>query len=298
VHVQKVEPDRITVEILPDLRISVDGLPGDTGAPTSDDGALEGALAGTQRASDAALKAAAAVTRDLRNASGRARTGQIRELRKALVSAQTAASELAEATRKLSDGFDLDEQEHLASGAYTKELLAVAQARGVTIFEEEDRLLCYPSLLRILPGDAAVEIDKVRERRIRPSVLVDLLAATQQRAPRFKPEAFLDSLRAGYELVVAGEQKKPDGVVRLVDVWSVLTMLPGQRGQYTRQEFARDLYLLDQTGVISTARSPRELRWSASTGTKGAGVLVTVARSGQRQYYWGVSFTLGSEGAP
>jgi hypothetical protein len=147
-------------------------------------------------------------------------------------------------------------------------------------------------LLRLLPGEAAVEIDKVRERRVRPSVLVDRLARTQQRAPRFKAETFLDSLRAGYELLVSSGDKKPDGVVRLVDVWSVLTMLPGQRGQYSKQEFARDLYLLDQSGVTSTPRNPRELRWSASTGTKGAGVLVTVALSGQRQYYWGVSFTL------
>ena len=69
-------------------------------------------------------------------------------------------------------------------------------------------------------------------------------------------------------------------------------MLPGQRGQYSKQEFARDLYLLDQSGVTHTARSPRQLRWSASTGTKGAGVLVTVARGGQRQYYWGAFFTI------
>lgn len=290
----EAEPDRVIVESAPEIRSEEDGAGREAAAPAAD-GTLEGALARTQRAADAALKVAAGVARDLRNVSGRARTGQVRELRKALVSARTAAQDLAELTRTLAAGVDLDEQEHLASGAYTKELLAAAEARGVTIFEEEDRLLCYPSLLRILPGEVAVEIDKVRERRIRPSVLVDLLAATQQRAPRFKAESFLDSLRAGYELVAAGERKKPDGVVRLVDVWSVLTMLPGQRGQYTKQEFARDLYLLDQAGVTSTPRSPRELRWSASTGTKGAGVLVTVARSGQRQYYWAVSFTLDGE---
>ena len=69
-------------------------------------------------------------------------------------------------------------------------------------------------------------------------------------------------------------------------------MLPGQRGQYSKQEFARDLYLLDQSGLTSTPRSRRELRWSASTGTKGSGVLTTVARSGQRQQYWGISFTV------
>jgi hypothetical protein len=260
-------------------------------------GTLEETLAATERAVDSALKSAALVTRELRKALAGARSGQVRDARKALAAALAAADGLAAEARALHDGFDPNEQEYLATGGYTKELLAAAEAKGVAIFEEEDRLLCYPSLLRVLPGEAAVEIDKVRERRIRPSVLVDLLARTQQRAPRFKAEAFLDSLRAGYELVVASEGKKADGVVRLVDVWSVLTMLPGQRGQYSKQEFARDLYLLDQSGVTRTARSPRELRWSASTGTKGSGVLVTVARSGQRQYYWGVSFTVDGVGA-
>ncbi|HEY3611095.1 MAG TPA: hypothetical protein VGL06_26610 [Pseudonocardiaceae bacterium] len=254
-------------------------------------GTLEETLAATERAVDDALKTAAAVTRELRRALAGAKTGQIRDARKALSAARATARTLADQAQALHDGFDLDEQAYLASGAYTKELIGAAEARGVTMFEEDDRLLCYPSLLRVLPGDAAVEIDKVRQRRLRPSVLVDLLARTQERPPRFKAEPFLESLCAGYELVVAGGEKKTDGVVRLVDIWSVLTMLPGQRGQYSKQEFARDLYLLDQSGVVTTARNPRRLRWSASTGTKGAGVLVTVARSGQQQRYWGVSFS-------
>jgi hypothetical protein len=265
--------------------------PGSNDRAELDGGTLEVALATTERAAEGALKSAALATRELRTALTDARTGQIRGLRKALAAARVATEALAEQARTLEDSFDLDEQDYLASGGYTKELLAAAEAKGVKMFEEEDRLLCYPSLIRLLPGDAAVEIDKSRERRIRPSMLVDQLAKTQARAPRFKAEVFLDSLRAGYELVVLSEGKKPDGVVRLIDVWSVLTMLPGQRGQYSKQEFARDLYLLDQSHVVSTSRSGREMRWSASTGTKGAGVLVTVALSGQRQYYWGVSFT-------
>lgn len=272
---------------------------GDIGADESFDdgvGTLEETLAATERAVDSALRSAAAVTRELRKALAGTRSGKIRDARKALAGAHAVAASLVDETLALSEGFDPDEQAYLASGGYVKELLAAAQARGVAMFEEEDRLLCYPSLIRVLPGDAAVEIDRVRERRIRPSVLVDLLAATQDRAPRFKAEAFLDSLRTGYELVVASEGKKGDGVVRLVDIWSVLTMLPGQRSQYSKQEFARDLYLLDQSGVTRTARNSRELRWSASTGTKGSGVLVTVARSGQRQHYWGISFTIDGTG--
>jgi hypothetical protein len=271
-------------------------LAGDAATADGSVGTLEETLAATERAVDGALRSAVSVTRELRKALAGARSGQIRDARKALAGAQAAAAGLVKETRALSDGFDLDEQAYLASGGYVKELLAAAEIRGVRMFEEEDRLLCYPSLVRVIPAEAAVEIDRVRERRIRPSVLVDLLARTQDRAPRFKAETFLDSLRAGYELVVASEAKKADGVVRLVDIWSVLTMLPGQRGQYSKQEFARDLYLLDQSGVTRTARSPRELRWSASTGTKGSGVLVTVARSGQRQSYWGVSFTVDDNG--
>ncbi|HET8680446.1 MAG TPA: hypothetical protein VFM54_01015 [Micromonosporaceae bacterium] len=256
-------------------------------------GAFEAALAETERQVEAALRVANTVVREMKRARAAARTGQVRDLRKALAAAQSAAGGLAANTRELELTFD--EQAHLASGGYVKELLAEAEAQGVAIVEDDDQLLCYPSLLRLLPTDAAVEIDKVRERRLRPSVLVAALARAQERGPRFKAEQFLDSLRGGYELWVASEDKKADAVVRLIDIWGVLTMLPGQRTAYSKQEFARDLYLLDQSGVTSTGRSKRELRLSASTGTKGTGTLVTVSRTGQQQKYWGVWFTMPEE---
>ena len=90
--------------------------------------------------------------------------------------------------------------------------------------------------------------------------------------------------------MVAHAGKKPDAVVRLTDIWTVLTLLPGQAREYTRPEFARDLYLLDQSGVRAT-RDGRALRWHASSGTRTSGVLTTVARTGQQQRYWGVSFS-------
>jgi hypothetical protein len=264
---------------------------GDVDAPDSPE-SIETALMAAERALDDALRGANTAVRELKRAVGAARTGQIRDLRKALGAAQTAAEGLATDTRAVGDTFDFDERAYLASGGYVKELLAEAASRGLSIVEsDDDRLLCYPSLLRVLPGDAAIEIDKVRDRRLRPSVLVGALARAQERGVRFKAEQFLDSLRSAYELRVAADGTRPDAVTRLVDIWAVLTMMPGQRSQYSRQEFARDLYLLDQSGVTRTERSPRSLRWSASTGTKGSGVLTTVARNGQEQRYWGVSFT-------
>ncbi len=259
---------------------------------------LEAALTATERDTDAALKSAAALTKELRKARTSAKAGQARDLRRALQAASSLGEQLAQSVRELRKNFDFDEQEYLSCGSYAKELMAAAAAAGVAMFEEDERLLCYPSLVRVLPNEAAVEVDRVRERRLRPSVLVGLLSATQQKAPRFRPEPFLDSVRSAYELVVASESKQRDAVVRLTDVWSVLTMLPGQSREYTKQEFARDLYLLDQSGVTASSRSGRQLRWSASTGTKGAGVLSTVARSGQQQRYWGIAFTTESDQGP
>jgi hypothetical protein len=257
--------------------------------------AFEAALAATERGVDSALRSAGAATRELRKALVGARSGQVRDLRRALAAAESAANALVDEARAARAGFDFDEQSYLADGRYAKELLAMAATSGVTMFEEDERLLCYPSLVKVIPGDAAVEIDKTRERRLRPSVLVRLLGDRQGRAPRFKADAFLESLGSAYELVVTRDGKKADAVVRLIDLWAVLTMLPGQAREYTKQEFARDLYLLDQAGATRT-RAGRVLRWSASTGTKGTGVLTTVARGGQQQRYWGVSFSASEVG--
>ncbi len=251
---------------------------------------FESALDTTHASADAALKSAGTLTRELRKAKAAAAGGQVRELRRALDAAAGLAAELSGEVQRVREAYDIDETTYLASGDYAKELLATASDAGVAMFEEDERLLCYPSIVRVVPGDSVVEIDRRRERRLRPSVLVGLLATAQQKPPKFRAEQFLESLVTGYDLVVARTGKKPDAVARLVDIWSVLTLLPGQSKEYTRPEFARDLYLLDQRGTRQ-ARDGRMLRWHASSGTRTAGVLTTVARTGQQQRYWGVSFS-------
>jgi hypothetical protein len=256
-------------------------------------GGLESALAATEERVDAALKATAAVTRELKKAKTGAKGGQLRDLRRALAAAAVLAGDAARTTEGAGASFDFDEQEHLESGSYVQELLEVAAAQDVAMFEADERLLCYPSLIKVLPGEAAVEIDRRREKRLRPSVLLALLAAAQGRPPRFRPQPFLESLASGYDLVRSQKQHREGAVVRLVDVWGVLTLLPGQQRDYTRSEFARDLYLLDSSGVAAT-KSGRVLRWHASSGTRSSGTLTTVAQTGQQQLYWGISFTDGS----
>ncbi|MGH3303280.1 MAG: hypothetical protein ACRDOK_16680 [Streptosporangiaceae bacterium] len=255
---------------------------------------FEVALDLTQGRAEAALKSAGTVSRELRKASAAAANGQVRDLRRALDTAADLAAELRGSVQHTRDSFDFDETAYLASGEYAKELLAMAAERGVSLYEEDERLLCYPSIVRVIPADSVVEIDRKRERRLRPSILLGLLAAVQQRPGRFRADQLLESLAAGYDLVVARGRKKPDAVVPLVDIWHVLTLLPGQARDYTRQEFSRDLYLLDQSGAAKI-KDGRLLRWHASSGTRSSGVLTTVARSGQQQRYWAVSFATGAE---
>ncbi len=250
---------------------------------------LEAALAATAEQVDAAQRAASSVAKELKKAAAGATTGDVRELRRALAAAADGAAALVASAAQARDSYDFDETDHLASGRYTKELLSLAGDRGVTMYEEDDRLLCYPSLLRVLPSEAAIEVDRRKQRRLRPSVVVDALAKVQTRAPRFRAEPFLEGLARAYELLAQGHDK-PDPVLRLDAVWGVFTLLPGLAKDYTKPEFARDLYLLDQSRLART-RSGRTLRFHASSGTRGAGVLTTVAVTGQRQLYWGVSFT-------
>jgi hypothetical protein len=250
---------------------------------------LEAALAETEQLVEQAMKSAALAGRELKKAKAAAAAGSVRELRRALAAAVGVSNELIDAAERARDSYDLDETAHLSSGAYVKELLEAAAEQGLAMFEEDERLLCYPSLVRVVPGDAAIEIDRRRERGLRPSVVVRHLAAAQQRPVRARSEPFLESLVRAYELLAARESKS-DPVLRLDAVWGVLTLLPGQAKDYTKPEFARDLYLLDQSQVTVT-KSGRTLRWHASSGTRGAGVLTTVARTGQQQRYWGISFS-------
>jgi hypothetical protein len=255
---------------------------------SQDSTGLEGALGRVERDVEAGSKAVASLARELKRARAAAASGQVRELRRALDTVQAMAGDVAARVCAAATAYDVDEVDLLASGAYAKELLAAAEAADVAMFAEDDRLLCYPSIVRVLPGDLALEIDRRRARGIRPSVVVAQLAKAQRAGPRFKPAPFLASLVGAYDLVVAGQGKAPGAVVRLLDVYNALTLLPGQSRDYTRAEFARDLYLLDQSGETA-GPGGRRLRWAASSGTRQAGVLTTVAMSGQQQRYWGIA---------
>jgi hypothetical protein len=89
---------------------------------------------------------------------------------------------------------------------------------------------------------------------------------------------------------VGSKRLRPGAAAKLVDVHKVLTLLPGAARDYTRQEFARDIYLLDQAGIVTT-KDGRHMTRPASALTRGTGVITTVTRGGQTKVYAGLAFT-------
>jgi hypothetical protein len=247
---------------------------------------LEQALDLLERDADAALRALQAAAKEAKRLKAAAATGQVRDVHRAVEAVDRLAAAAASTAAELRSGWRFDVAGCFESGGYTKELLAAATAAGVQAVESDQRILCYPSVVQVSPGDATVVIDKRKERRVRPSVLASHLADLQQRPPKFKPETYLETLAAAYDLVAP----RPGATAKLASVYSVLTLLPGASRDYTKPEFARDLYLLDQSGVTTT-RNGRVMSLPASALTRGSGVLTTVTKAGQVKVYVGVAFT-------
>jgi hypothetical protein len=155
---------------------------------------LEQALGRTEAEADAALRAVNAATKTLKQVRSAAHVGNVRDLRATLATVGQTLESLEQRVEALRASWDFDEEEHLASGGYTREVLRTAERMGVRVFEQDERLYAYPSLVRVLPGERAVLIDKARERRLRPSVLVAHLRDLQRKPARFKSDAFLEAL--------------------------------------------------------------------------------------------------------
>ncbi len=253
---------------------------------------LEQALVDTEADALAALQAAGALMAPLRRFRAAAQVGDLQELRSSIDAAENAMSVLRQQLVEAKKGWSFNAQQYLSSGLYAKEVMSTAEKLGLSMFERDDRLYCYPALLRIVPNERAVAVDRKRERRIRPSVLVNLLKDLQGKPPRFRPEAFLTALFEAYSRIVAERgndllQLAP--VVPLIDIYSLLTLLPGQAREYSRQEFARDVYLLHRGGV-DTTKSGARVSFPISRGVRGK-TLTVIDETGEQRRYYGIRFT-------
>ena len=181
-------------------------------------------------------------------------------------------------------------------GEYGAELLDAAKDKGLKMYERDGNLIAYPSIVRILPGDRAVRVDRKKVSAIRPSELVDQLLKNQQKPLRVSP-TFLNALYKVYtELVSADGSGRLSGdrggrVVPLARVYGLLTALPGTSREYDRSAFARDIYTLDANGPKQTRRGAT-VDFPSSTGTRRrSDVFTFIGPDGNSVEYYGIRFT-------
>ena len=193
---------------------------------------------------------------------------------------------------------DEEEEQYLKSG-YTAELRRAASEQGLEIQERDGRLISHPSIVRILPGERAVRIDRKKIATIRPSHLAGILIENQMKPSRYRAEPFLQALHGVYLELVREEspdrlmKSGPGRVVTLNRIYKLFTSLPGSSRGYTPTDFARDLYLLDTSGLTSL-KSGATVSFPASTGTRSArGLFTFIGPDGRDVQYYGVRFTNG-----
>lgn len=255
---------------------------------------LESALARTEADADEALAATRRLQKLLMAIRKSARSGDLIGMRRRLGETEETMGEALVEITSLRDGWAFRREEaeeaYFSSGAYARELVGALRAERVDVHEQGDALACYPSLLRIVPRSRGVKVDRRTVRTARPSYLAAALGAAQRKGTGFKAEPFLETLLAAYRLLA-----REDGeMVRLVDVHRALTLLPAARAEYAQQDFARDVYLLDASGVSRTKDGSRARLSSGATASRRPSELLTVVtREGVERTYYGIELSTG-----
>ena len=252
---------------------------------------FERAFSDAERAADATARAATAVVATAKQVAKAARDGDISRLRKRTDQLTAAGNALRQEVENARSAwpFSPEEEEHYLRERYAAELVDLGKAHALSVHNQDQALVAFPSVIRVLPSERAVKINRTKITGLRPSRLVSLLKLAQSKKSRTNSQAFLDTLHAAYRLLIEGAPSgKP---VLLTRVYKALTLLPGASNEYSKDDFARDLLLLDRSG-LREAKVGAQVTFPASTGTKGSKeTFACVAPDGEVVTFYGIAFT-------
>lgn len=235
-------------------------------------------------------KLGAAALAAVRRARTVVKTGQVSEIPKALAVIGSRVSETVAPAEALPAQWNFDVAAYLADGRFLRDLKEAAAQEGLSIFEKDGRLYCFPLLLRIEPKELGVRIGRKLERRLNPTELVRLLFRAQKARQRFTEQQFLDLLYRCWRQIVgsAPPSSGPGPAVALTDIYEALTLFPGT--EYTASEFALDLLRLDGNPHLVT-KDGAHFELPASTLSKGRAKRITAYDAqGHEHAYVGIRF--------
>ena len=260
---------------------------------------FEQAFSDTESVAEVTAKSAtdlAKLAKQLQKAAKEGNIAAIKRIQDKLNDARMALGQ-AVANAVQSWPFQDDEEEQYLRDGYSAELRRAALEHGLEIYERDGGLICHPSIVRILPGERAVRIDRKQTSTIRPSHLLGLLHENQKKPGRYPVDRFLEALYKRYlditqedssSRLVKGVQER---VVPLDRIYKQFISLPGSGQDYTPMDFTRSLYQIEESGQTTT-KSGARVSFSASTGARSAkGLFTFVGPDGQDVQYYGVRFT-------
>ncbi|MFI5353928.1 MAG: hypothetical protein ACHQZS_13330 [Candidatus Binatales bacterium] len=138
----------------------------------------------------------------------------------------------------------------------------------------------------------AVRIGKKLERRLRPKVLANQLAAMQKRPQRISEQRFLDLLYRVYQYLAGPEWRRAESgsgpVIRLADIHGALTLLPNS--DYSIEEFGRDLLMLDRKPDLRTREGFRVTFPGSALARQKVQRITVYDEDGRERVYLGLSF--------
>ncbi len=260
---------------------------------------FEQAFSDTEKAAESARRSAAGLVTRARALERAAKSGNIADIRRAQDRLDEALRALRQEVQNATSSwpFTDEEVEQYLNEQYADELREVAGGIGLNIYERDRNLISYPSIVRMLPRENAVKVDRKKISTIRPSHLAGLLLKNQTRSSGFPSARFLESLYSVYSDIVSGEDssgrlmKATGRVVPLARIYGLITALPGGAREYDRSDFARDLYTLDANGPRRTKRGAT-VSFPSSTGARRRKDLFTfIGPEGQSAEYYGIRFS-------
>ena len=259
---------------------------------------FEQGFGAVEASAEAAAVEAAELTKTARKLLKAAQEGNIAHIRRQseqLLASLAAVNDQVHQAVK-SWPFAASEEPAYLTHRFGDELCGAAAATGLKVTPRDDVLVCSPSIIRVLADARAVRIDGKQRAGIRPSKLAADLRANQQVPHKGNPQRFLEALFNAFK-IVAGRPEADSlfdakRMVSLHDIYEVFTSLPGSRSQYSRTDFARDIYMLDTSGVKTTKSGARIRIHPPSTASRsGRGIFSFADRDGNLIEYYGVRFT-------
>ena len=260
---------------------------------------LDQALRDAEDTAEAARRSAMRVASLAKAVAKAAQTGNIAALKRNQENLEHAVETLRTDASQAVGCWSLtdEDEQRVFEEEYADALKNAAAAAGLAMFERDGLLISYPSIIRLLPAERAVRIDRKKVSTIKPSYLVDLLLRQQKKSSGFSPQRLLEALYFVYREVLkdlSGKAVRVESgrVVPLSRIYGLMTALPGVSREYDRNDFARDIYTLDSLGPRNT-RNGATVSFPSSTGTRrrSKDLFSFVGQDGESAEYYGIRFT-------